>query len=187
MFCGIGKPLPACAPLNEKGLRRCRSPLLEGLSLICADPVCLVRVAGPPKLSAKFSAPVTKSSRAKTAGARKCSYFSRRGSRFAKAFLRAPARHCFFFPQFRVVQERISRRPIVSADGVGAVHALPGTRRDPIRPAGPAASWSSRFGAGPQVRGRQLIPISTAILIRSEWFLAPSFCLSRDVVLATVL
>ena len=30
-------------------------------------------------------------------------------------------------------------------------------------------------------------PISTAIRIRSEWFLAPSFCLSRDVVLATVL
>lgn len=33
----------------------------------------------------------------------------------------------------------------------------------------------------------QFIPISTAIRIRSEWFLAPSFCLSRDVVLATVL
>ena len=33
----------------------------------------------------------------------------------------------------------------------------------------------------------QPIPISTAILIRSEWFFAPSFCLSRDVVLATVL
>ena len=33
----------------------------------------------------------------------------------------------------------------------------------------------------------QPIPISTAIRIRSEWFLAPSFCLSREVVLATVL
>lgn len=33
----------------------------------------------------------------------------------------------------------------------------------------------------------QFIPISTAIRIRSEWFFAPSFCLSRDVVLATVL
>ena len=30
-------------------------------------------------------------------------------------------------------------------------------------------------------------PISTAIRIRSEWFFAPSFCLSSDVVLATVL
>ena len=30
-------------------------------------------------------------------------------------------------------------------------------------------------------------PISTAIRIRSEWFFAPSFCLSKEVVLATVL
>ena len=30
-------------------------------------------------------------------------------------------------------------------------------------------------------------PISTAIRIRSEWFFAPSFCLSSEVVLATVL
>src|SRR6266536_4080400 len=30
-------------------------------------------------------------------------------------------------------------------------------------------------------------PISTAIRIRSEWFLAPSFCFSSEVVLATVL
>ena len=30
-------------------------------------------------------------------------------------------------------------------------------------------------------------PISTAIRIKSEWFLAPSFCLSSEVVLATVL
>ncbi|MBA3651685.1 MAG: hypothetical protein H0W66_09455 [Chthoniobacterales bacterium] len=30
-------------------------------------------------------------------------------------------------------------------------------------------------------------PISTAIRIRSEWFLAPSFCFSIEVVLATVL
>jgi|SRR5882757_10714008 len=29
-------------PANEKGLRRCRSPLLEGLSLMCADPVFVV-------------------------------------------------------------------------------------------------------------------------------------------------
>ena len=35
--------------------------------------------------------------------------------------------------------------------------------------------------------GVQRSPISTAIRIKSEWFLAPSFCLSRDVVLATVL
>ena len=35
--------------------------------------------------------------------------------------------------------------------------------------------------------GAQPSPISTAIRIRSEWFLAPSFCLSSEVVLATVL
>jgi len=34
---------------------------------------------------------------------------------------------------------------------------------------------------------RQASSISTAIRTRSEWFFAPSFCLSRDVVLATVL
>ena len=39
----------------------------------------------------------------------------------------------------------------------------------------------SGFDAG------HLKPISTAIRIRSEWFFAPSFCLSSDVVLATVL
>ena len=35
--------------------------------------------------------------------------------------------------------------------------------------------------------GRQFSPISTAIRIRSEWLFAPSFCLSNEVVLATVL
>src|ERR1700712_3151307 len=34
---------------------------------------------------------------------------------------------------------------------------------------------------------RYASPISTAIRIRSEWFLAPSFCFSSEVVLATVL
>jgi hypothetical protein len=34
---------------------------------------------------------------------------------------------------------------------------------------------------------RQLKPISTAMRIRSEWFFAPSFCFSKEVVLATVL
>ena len=33
----------------------------------------------------------------------------------------------------------------------------------------------------------QSSPISTAIRIRSEWLFAPSFCLSNEVVLATVL
>ena len=51
----------------------------------------------------------------------------------------------------------------------------------------PAASWSSRFSPWGQFLGCQFMPISTAIRIRSEWFLAPSFCLSNEVVLATVL
>ena len=37
------------------------------------------------------------------------------------------------------------------------------------------------------VDAAQPSPISTAIRIRSEWFLAPSFCFSSEVVLATVL
>ncbi len=37
------------------------------------------------------------------------------------------------------------------------------------------------------VAAAQSIPISTAMRMRSEWFLAPSFCFSSDVVLATVL
>ena len=40
---------------------------------------------------------------------------------------------------------------------------------------------------GPILSGRQSSPISTAIRIRSEWLFAPSFCLSNEVVLATVL
>ena len=36
-------------------------------------------------------------------------------------------------------------------------------------------------------RAGQVKSISTAIRIRSEWFLAPSFCFSSEVVLATVL
>ena len=50
------------------------------------------------------------------------------------------------------------------------------------RPVRPALNW--RAWSSGEV---QPSPISTAIRIRSEWFLAPSFCLSRDVVLATVL
>ena len=80
--------------------------------------------------------------------------------------------------------------------GVGGVHALPGCALTAIRLAEPAGAAGSalpgrwcpgRQCPGREHPGRQFIPISTAILIRSEWFLAPNFCLSRDVVLATVL
>lgn len=49
------------------------------------------------------------------------------------------------------------------------------------RPSGAAGS------AGSERQRVQPSSISTAIRIRSEWFLAPSFCLSSEVVLATVL
>ena len=49
-----------------------------------------------------------------------------------------------------------------------------------------APARRGRFGP-PSADGAQPSPISTAIRIRSEWFLAPSFCLSSEVVLATVL
>ncbi len=46
---------------------------------------------------------------------------------------------------------------------------------------GAASSVFSKFSDS------QLRPISTAMRIRSEWFLAPSFCFSIDVMLVTVL
>jgi hypothetical protein len=44
-------------------------------------------------------------------------------------------------------RNELPARSIVSADGIGAIHALPGSAPRPLRPAEPAASWSSRFGA----------------------------------------
>lgn len=46
---------------------------------------------------------------------------------------------------------------------------------------------ATNAGAPPNEKRVQPSSISTAIRIRSEWFLAPSFCLSSEVVLATVL
>ena len=54
--------------------------------------------------------------------------------------------------------------------------------RPQARPVQPALNW--RAWSSGEVQPN---PISTAIRIRSEWFLAPSFCLSSEVVLATVL
>ena len=50
----------------------------------------------------------------------------------------------------------------------------------------PSAAVQFLSGIGTE-SDRQPRPISTAIRIRSEWFLAPSFCFSSDVTLATVL
>ena len=61
-----------------------------------------------------------------------------------------------------------------------AMHEL--QRRERVAPArrGRFSSICNAYRAQPN-------PISPAIRIRSEWFLAPSFCLSSEVVLATVL
>lgn len=48
-----------------------------------------------------------------------------------------------------------------------------------------AANSGFRFRAG--IAADYSSPISTAMRIRSEWFFAPSFCFSSEVVLATVL
>ena len=59
-------------------------------------------------------------------------------------------------------------------------------RTERLHPEWPVRPFRAAPAGAPQHPG-QFIPISTAILIKSEWFLAPNFCLSRDVVLATVL
>ena len=46
---------------------------------------------------------------------------------------------------------------------------------------------ADRRGLFDLCRAGQPSSISTAIRIKSEWFLAPSFCFSSEVVLATVL
>jgi hypothetical protein len=79
-FCGIGKPLLAQALPQEKGLRGCRSPLLEGSVVMCADLLYPVRALRPVIESSgcELSSPVMESSSAKTTTGRECSDFSRR-------------------------------------------------------------------------------------------------------------
>ena len=48
-FAASGNRFPPVPRSTKKGCGDAAALLLEGLSLICADPVCLVRVAGPPK------------------------------------------------------------------------------------------------------------------------------------------
>src|SRR4051812_40480457 len=61
----------------------------------------------------------------------------------------------------------------------------------PRRKQAPADGRSRLTGAACSTPARPVAVqpnlISTAIRIRSEWFLAPSFCFSSEVVLATVL
>ena len=172
--------------------------LLEGLSLICADPVCLVRVAGPPKtVRPSSAAPVTKSSRAKTAwGQENVPIFP------GKFALRVSQRHpcersrtiAAFSRNIRCGFRNENRhsgplcRRMVSAL---SMHC-PAKRRDPIRPAGPAASWSSRFGARAyKASAGGLVQLHQAHLDGDPdqvgMILCAEFLLSSDVVFATVL
>lgn len=170
-------------PANEKGLRRCRSPLLEGLSLMCADPVFVVGVAAPRNGSFELSSPVMGSSRTKTARAAECSCFSRYTS--AVLPIRQPRARppCRFFPIDRT--ERGTN--IASAHYVGGWCQPSSTHCPGARPCRSVGRTGCILEQPVRPLTGQFIPISTAIRIRSEWFLAPSFCLSRDVVLATVL
>ena len=130
----------------------------------------------------ELSSPVTGSSRTKTEGNAECSSFSRRDlvarqphntahtapiasfSRIMRGIRneRSASRLCR-----RRVQPSSTHCPDAATRSVGRTGCI---LEQPVRP----------------LTG-QFIPISTAIRIRSEWFLAPSFCLSNDVVLATVL
>ena len=93
---------------------------------------------------------------------------------------------------------------VTITDGTGAaVTTSDGTKLRSVRSAA-MPNLLRRYAAAVQPMGRafqgarpvrplsivgnhQPRSISTAIRIRSEWFLAPSFCLSSEVVLATVL
>ena len=61
----------------------------------------------------------------------------------------------------------------------GIQSSVPGVWIPGLRPGGRIPEMTDDFA--------QSIPISTAMRMRSEWFLAPSFCFSSDVVFATVL
>jgi hypothetical protein len=80
---------------------------------------------------------------------------------------------------------------VVDIITAGAITAKAGTHRNSRLPYHCPGKGEFQM-IGRALRGRSLFfgqpnPISTAIRIRSEWFLASSFCFSSEVVLATVL
>ena len=141
------------------------------------------RGACPENRPVELSSPVTESSRTKTARGAKCSCFSQSRSTTPMATRLEARVHCSFFPSPHVEQGTItaSAHCVAGWCPPWSTHCPDARRRRSVGRTGcileqPVRSLPCQF-----------IPISTAIRIRSEWFLAPSFCLSREVVLATVL
>ncbi len=88
----------------------------------------------------------------------------------------------------RLKRQRIARHRQANSFAESPAGKRPGTMADGMVAARMRRVLRLAVPADPPARcGIQLRPISTAIRMRSEWFLAPSFCLSSDVVLATVL
>jgi hypothetical protein len=132
---------------NENGLRQCRSPLLEGLSLMCADPVsALGRL--PQKSFVRAIVTCHVIVKEKTARNAECSRFSRHAPAGADDRTAArPDRVAAFSRLDAPDKERTRRRPIVSADGISRRPRIARTRGGADPSAEPAASWSSRFGS----------------------------------------
>ncbi len=160
-----------------------------GRSVVVCRPVCLVRVADPSKLFPASFPWLSRNRQGKTTSAGRSSYLSRRVSQPLE--LPLPEHHPTLpsFPETRASRGNDCRPGPLGRRMVSALSMhCPAERRDRSAPPNrlhPEAAGSA--SPGRQCPGRQFIPISTAILIKSEWFFAPSFCLSRDVVLATVL
>lgn len=157
--------------------------LLEGLSLMCADPVFRVGTPAPKIVRSSYRHLSRDRQGEKRCATPNVPVFPDTPRRSRRADCAEPDPIATLSRFDAPDKERTPDRSIVSADGVSRRPRIARTRGGADPSAEPAASWSSRFGPW----RCQFIPISTAIRIRSEWFLAPSFCLSRDVVLATVL
>jgi hypothetical protein len=179
---------------KKRGLRRCRSPLLEG-SVVCLCRPTLSSFERSRRTETRQTLPVRfgrlSSDRQGQNGKRRRTFQSfpiqpRAAIRGRAAVTeQSPCRECHFFPRANLPNRnnpgfgRLCRRtaPLF-------VHALPDRKAITDPPSGvlaaPCAASSARATGQP-------IPIATAIRIRSEWLFAPSFCLRSDVVLATVL
>ncbi|HEX9211427.1 MAG TPA: hypothetical protein VF901_13045 [Bradyrhizobium sp.] len=134
-------------PANEKGLRRCRSPLLEGLSLMCADPVFVVRGRLPQKWFVRAIVACHGIVKDKNDARRRMFlFFPIRDGCADHQTARGLISFAAFSRQIVPDKERTPRRPIVSADGVSRRPRIARTHGHADPSAEPAASWSSRFG-----------------------------------------
>ena len=182
-FAASGNRFPP-APIPTKRAAAMPQPSLGRSVVDMCRPIWLVRDASPLKLVAQ-------------------PFVGRHG--IVKGENDDPGKMFLFFPMrmIRCIPSLIWRQGsalpffpdvlITTGTKAGAVHYVGGWRPPSAThcPAGGVADpLTEPLPLEQPVRslaGRQFMPISTAIRIRSEWFLAPSFCLSREVVLATVL